>query len=30
MRVSFLAGLGPLVRDPEASLRFYRCRRSCD
>ena len=24
MRVSFLAGLGPLVRDPEASLRFYR------
>lgn len=24
MRVAFLAGLGPLVRDPEASLRFYR------
>jgi catechol 2,3-dioxygenase-like lactoylglutathione lyase family enzyme len=24
MRVSFLAGLGPLVRDPEASLRFFR------
>ena len=24
MKVSFLAGLGPLVRDPAASLRFYR------
>ena len=24
MKLSFLAGLGPLVRDPEASLRFYR------
>ena len=24
MRVQFLAGLGPLVRDPAASLRFYR------
>lgn len=24
MKVSFLAGLGPLVRDPEQSLRFYR------
>ena len=24
MRVSFLAGIGPLVRDPEASLRFFR------
>jgi catechol 2,3-dioxygenase-like lactoylglutathione lyase family enzyme len=24
MRVSFMAGLGPLVRDPKASLTFYR------
>lgn len=24
MKVSFLAGLGPLVREPERSLRFYR------
>jgi catechol 2,3-dioxygenase-like lactoylglutathione lyase family enzyme len=24
MKVSFMAGLGPLVRDPQASLRFYR------
>ena len=24
MKVSFLAGLGPLVREPERSLAFYR------
>lgn len=24
MRISFMAGLGPLVRDPKASLTFYR------
>jgi catechol 2,3-dioxygenase-like lactoylglutathione lyase family enzyme len=24
VRVSFIAGLGPLVRDPAASLAFYR------